>query len=78
MSSSHDIFSAFSILYSFQNVELHHSFKGMKNCFDFLSEPFSFSVLLDFSTEELRLVVKLSPDRLFVRKIIRDPLSSRF
>ena len=34
-------------------------------------------VLLDFSTEELRLVVKLSPDRLFVRQIIRDTLPSR-
>ena len=49
-----------------------------KNCFDFLSEPFSSAVLLDFSTEELRLVVKLSPDRLFVRQIIRDPLTSHF
>ena len=35
-------------------------------------------MLLDFSTEELRLVVKLSPDRLFVRQNIRDPLSSHF
>ena len=48
--------------------------KEWKNCFDFLSEPFSFAMLLDFSTEELRLVVKLYPNRLFVRQIIRDPL----
>ena len=77
----HGIFSvvAFSIFLSHFKMLRHIIYlKEWKNCFDFLSEPFSFAVLLDFSTDELRLVVKLSPDRLFVRQIITDPLSSFF
>ena len=49
-----------------------------KDCFDFLSEPYSFVVLFEQSTQELRLVVKLSPETLFVRQIVKDPTTDRF
>ena len=71
-------FQRFQFCIHFKMLSYIIYFQEWKNCFDFLSEPFSFAVLLDFSTEKLRLVIKLSPDRLFLRQIIRDPLSSHF
>ena len=46
--------------------------KELKECFDFLSEPLSFIVLLDSVNQEISLVVKISPDKLFTRQIVRE------
>ena len=48
--------------------------KDLKDCFDFLLEPLSFIVLFDLANEEISLVVKMGPDKLFTRKIVRETL----
>ena len=46
--------------------------KELKDCFDFLSEPLSFIVLFDLANQEITLVVKMGPDKLFTRQIVRE------
>ena len=46
--------------------------KELKDCFDFLSEPLSFLVLFNSVNQEISLVVKVSPDKLFTRQIVRE------
>ena len=48
--------------------------KELKDCFDFLSEPLSFIVLFDSVNQEISLVVKMDPDKLFTRQIVRETL----
>ena len=52
--------------------------KEWKNCYDFLSEQFSIIVVLDQSNQEMRLVVKMGPERLFIKQIVREPVLNRF
>ena len=52
--------------------------KDLKDCFDFLSEPLSFIVLLEGNKEEISLVVKMGPEKLFTRQIVREPLVNQF
>ena len=46
--------------------------KELKDCFDFLSEPLSFIVLLDSVNQEISLVIKMGPNKLFTRQIVRE------
>ena len=51
--------------------------KELKDCFDFLSEPLSFIVLFDSANQEITLVVKMGPDKLFTRQNSkRNPFES--
>ena len=52
--------------------------KELKDCFDFLSEPFSFIVLFDPVNQEISLVVKMGPDKLFTRQIVRENLANQY
>ena len=52
--------------------------KELKDCFDFLSEPLSFIVLLDPVNEEISLVVKMGPDKLFTRQIVRESVGNQY
>ena len=52
--------------------------KDLKACFDFLSEPLYFIVLLDSVNQEISLVVKISPDKLFTRQIVKENLPNQY
>ena len=52
--------------------------KELKACFDFLSEPLSFIVLFDSVNQEISLVVKMGPDRLFTRQIVRETSRNQY
>ena len=52
--------------------------KDLKDCFDFLSYPLSFIVLFDAVNQEISLVVKMGPDKLFTRQIVRQSLGNQY
>ena len=47
-------------------------FMRWKACFDFLSEPYSFVLLYKTNSQDLIMVVKMSPQQLFVREILKE------
>ena len=63
---------------TYSSLETLNKMLFRKDCFDFLSEPSSFMVLYDLTTQEIKLVVKISPDILFVREIVKDPTTDGF
>ena len=52
--------------------------KELKDCFDFFSEPLSFIMLFDLVNQEISLVVKMGPEKLFTRQILRNPLANQY
>ena len=52
--------------------------KDLKDCFNFLSQPLSFTVLFDSANEEISLVVKMGPNKLFTRQIVRETLGNQY
>ena len=44
----------------------------------FCQSNFSFIVVLDQSNQEMRLVVKMGPERLFIKQIVREPVLNHF
>ena len=56
------------------NIVHHFDWKA---CIDFLSEPSSFILLCDLSTQEISLVIKDTADQLIVRQIMYSPQSFR-
>ena len=59
-------YGVYSNLFKMSSYIVH--VKDLKDCFDFLSEPLSFIVLFDLVNQEISLVVKMNPDKLFTRK----------